>query len=410
MEVDTHGEVQSWRSKKTMNRILIIPSWYKSPDSPSAGSFFEEQAMLMASSYTIYMFVMERYYLDNLESFVYKPPIHSLENKCIHVYRLIFPQSHSLSPDENLKIQISFGKHGFIDILKEINSNFALIHAQATFPAGIIAQHLSKLYNIPYIITEHFGPFNPDFLHSKYVKKEMFSALECANSVLSVSYHLRQQILMQGIKCNPKVVGNLVDDNLFCIKKKKRDKCVKLLCVAYYPGFIKDLDNLFSALIILKDNSIDFHMIIVGGGEPQGGNKGHNLLYEIKQKYDLDEEVTIIGSCNRNEMRNQMQLCDIYVSSSISETFGVCICEAMLCGKPVVLTKNGGSADFTDITNSISVEIHDSEQLAHAIIKMTNLYSSFDSNIIRDKIVKRFGRKAFFDRMASIYNKYLKNP
>lgn len=390
-----------------MNSILVIPSWYKSLDSPSAGSFFEEQAMLMANSYRIYMFVMERCFLDNVESFVYKPPFHSLENMGIHVYRLRFPQSHHLTPDENLRIQISYGKHGFNDILKEEKVNFALIHAQATFPAGIIAQHLSKLYNIPYILTEHFGPFNPDFLHSKFVKREMFSALECANCVLSVSYHLRQQILMHGIKCNPQVVGNLVDDDLFFVKKKKTAKCTRLLCVAYYPGFIKDLDNLFSALVILKAKLIDFHMTIVGGGEPQGGNTGRNLIYDFKQKYDLDKEVTIIGSCDRNEMRNQMQLCDIYVSSSISETFGVCICEAMLCGKPVVLTKNGGSADFTDITNSISVEIHDSEQLAQAIIKMIDLYSSFDPYIIRDKIVKRYGRKVFFDRMASIYNKYI---
>lgn len=391
-----------------MKSILIIPSWYKNSDSPSAGSFFEEQAVLMASSFEICVFVMERFYVDNISDVGYCPPVLSSENNSFQVYRLQFPQSRSLSPDENLKIQILYGKKGFLDILRERESNFSLIHAQATFPAGIIAKHLSKLIPNPYIITEHFGPFNPDFLHSDFVKKEMFSALEQANDVLSVSFHLRQQILMQGIKCNPIVVGNFVDDNLFNVKKNNLDSSIKLLTVAYYPSYIKDLDNLFSALVFLKKESIDFHLNIVGGGEPQGGNQGHNMINDIVKNYDLDKEVTILGSCNRIEMKGQMQYCDIYVSSSIAETFGVCICEAMLCGKPVVLTKNGGSADFASSSNSISVEIHNPEQLANAIIKLIDTYSNYDPISIRNGISDKYGRKAFLNRMSSIYSKYIK--
>lgn len=53
----------------------------------------------------------------------------------------------------------------------------------------------------------------------------MINALEKANSVYCVSNFLRQQLLMQNIKCNPIVIGNFVDDRLFSIndnyKKQK---------------------------------------------------------------------------------------------------------------------------------------------------------------------------------------------
>ena len=391
-----------------MKSVLIIPSWYKNSESPSSGSFFEEQAVLMARSFEVSVLVMERFYIDNINDASYYPPQLSSENNSLQVYRLRFPQSRFLSPDENLKTQIYYGKKGFLDILKECESNFSLIHAQATFPAGIIAKHVSNLTPTPYIITEHFGPFNPDFLHSDFVKREMFSALEQANDVLSVSYHLRQQILMQGIKCNPIVVGNFVDDDLFNVTKRNLESRIRLLTVAYYPSYIKDLDNLFSALVFLKKELIDFHLNIVGGGEPQGGNLGHNMINDIVKNYDLGEEVTVLGSCSRIEMKEQMQYCDIYVSSSIAETFGVCICEAMLCGKPVVLTKNGGSADFASSSNSISVEIHNPEQLANAIIKLIDTYSNYDPISIRNGISNKYGRKAFLNRMCSIYSKYIK--
>lgn len=387
-----------------MKSILIIPSWYKSADSPSAGSFFEEQAKLMAKAYEICLYVLERVFVEDIDGFPEERPQRSEVIPGLYLYRLKYPQSHILSPEDNLKKQIFYGKKGFEFLLRDRGRGFNLIHAQATFPAGIIARHISILYKTPYIVTEHFGPFNPDFLHSSFTKNEMKQALECANMVLSVSYHLRQQILMQNIYCNPIVVGNMVDDELFCIDFKPSGSIVKLLCVAYYPGYIKDLDNLFSALSLLKDRQLNFHMIVIGGGEPQGGNTGKNILFDLKEKYNLGDEITIIGSCSRTQMKEHMQSCDFYISSSIAETFGVCICEAMLCGKPVVLTNNGGSADFVNQKNSITVEIHDPQQLADAIIMMVNSRSEYDSFYIRNHIVEKYGKQAFFKRLSTIYD------
>ena len=45
---------------------------------------------------------------------------------------------------------------------------------------------------------------------------------------------------------------------------------------------------------------------------------------------------------NREQVRERMQKCDVFVLSSLHETFGVVVGEAMACGKPVISTRCGG--------------------------------------------------------------------
>ena len=180
-----------------MKRILIIPSWFKDSKSPSAGTFFEEEARLMSRVYNISLFIMERYWAD--EGIDLEIPFIRKEDKGLFEFIVSFPQWHDKSIEENLKIQCSYAEKALTAILKQYDAAWDLVHAYATFPAGCIGKRFSEILHIPYVITEHFGPFCPDFAHSMLVKEAMKDALEKANAVLCVSSHLRQQILMQNI-------------------------------------------------------------------------------------------------------------------------------------------------------------------------------------------------------------------
>lgn len=324
------------------------------------------------------------------------------------VYYGVYPTNCNLSAKDRINIYLFHGEKLIRRVLQEQRDKpFVFIHAQCTYPAGILAYSWSLLTGCRYMITEHFGPFNPDFLHSKYAKELIINSLEKASIVLSVSKHLRQQLLMNGIKCDPLVVGNLVDDQLFCLCNSGIHTPLRLLTVAYYPGYIKDIENLLGALSILKELGFQFHSTIIGGGEPRGGNKGENIMVGLIQRYHLDDSITLIGSCNRVEMKDYMEQCDVYVSPSILETFGVCICEAMLCGKPVVITDNGGSSEYADENNSIVVNIHDSRDLAEGIVKVSRDYSSFNPHCIRDSIMRKYGRSVFYERLSTFYDRLI---
>lgn len=385
--------------------ILIIPSWFGDNESPNAGIFFKDEATLVASSNYVILMVFDRVSVTETSMNEDTEIEYSIKSKPINnrltIIRVKLPFNEKLCWEDNIK---AFQPHVF-KVFDTIYHKFKvdIIHAYATFYGGIFAHWISTAYHIPYIITEHFGPFNPDFLHSNYVKNEMIEAINESNSFICVSTHLRQQILMQGILRDSLVIGNYVNDKLFQINDKSSEDNL-LLTVAYYPSYIKDIKTLMEAYSILVKQGLDFKAIIVGGGEIKGGYHGYNPVTDMVSEFNLTQYVRVIGSVSHNEMARLMQKCSFYISSSIAETFGVSICEAMLCGKPCVVTKNGGSMDFTNENNSIVVDIHQPRELAAGIIRMMTNRKNFNPNTIRKHIVQKYGTETFLRKINEIYS------
>ncbi|HEY5540443.1 MAG TPA: glycosyltransferase, partial [Coriobacteriia bacterium] len=81
----------------------------------------------------------------------------------------------------------------------------------------------------------------------------------------------------------------------------------------------------------------------------------HENLPEADEKVRLaavgrDDIVVIDRFLSRREMHGLLELCDCYVSPHRSEGFGYTPAEAMLLGKPVVLTGYGGTTQYADET------------------------------------------------------------
>lgn len=388
--------------------VLIIPSWFGDSESPNAGTFFKDEAELVSTCNNVVMMVFDKITIkDDIDiKTVARSDFLTYENISdrFTIIRVRLSFYEYLNWDDNLK--------GFqpivIKAFEEVYNKFKvdIIHAYATFWGGIFAHWISARCFIPYMITEHFGPFNPDFLHSNYVKDEMKSAINDSNSFACVSNHLRQQVLMHGILRDSFVIGNYVNDNLFRIKEKLHNDNL-LLTVAYYPSYIKDIYTLLHAYTILTNSGIEFRAIIVGGGEKKGGYSDVNPIIRMVNEFNLSRYVMVVNAVSHTEMVKLMQRCSFYVSSSIAESFGVSICEAMLCGKACVITANGGSLDFADDDNSIIVDIHNPEKLAAGIKDMIEYGYKFNPNKIRKKIVEKYGTKTFIRKINDVYRQMM---
>jgi glycosyltransferase involved in cell wall biosynthesis len=285
-----------------------------------------------------------------------------------------------------------------------------LIHAHDALKGGVLAQFLAKKLEIPYVVSVHMGPF---LLHnySDFWKNEIIRCLENASTVLAVSEHQRQHVLMHEIRCNPIVTGNLVDETRFTLPNPPESKqVVDFLIVTYYPNFIKDMDTFFDALLLLKEsNQLEGkRFTIVGGGELSGELEENYYQKKINQ-FGLTAWTKIVPKANRDEMKNLMQQTDVLISTSIAESFGVAICEALLCGKPVISTRNGGVNDFLDDRNSIQIPIKNPVALHQAILQMCEVVGQFDRSLLRAGIVEKYGRKVFRERMEGIYKQILEN-
>jgi glycosyltransferase involved in cell wall biosynthesis len=92
-----------------------------------------------------------------------------------------------------------------------------------------------------------------------------------------------------------------------------------------------------------------------------------------------------------------------HAGEGAGETFGVVLGEAMACGKPVIATRCGGPEFLVTRETGLLVESGNAVALANAMEKFISGESSFDSSRVRGEVVRRFGERAFLDKINSIY-------
>ena len=77
--------------------------------------------------------------------------------------------------------------------------------------------------------------------------------------------------------------------------------------------------------------------------------------------------------------------------------------EAMLFGKPVIVTKCGVGQDIVNDSNGFVVEIGNVTQLAEAMLKMMHLSSGYDSTAIKNFAIENFGKESFLKKITNAY-------
>jgi glycosyltransferase involved in cell wall biosynthesis len=393
-------------------KLLIIPSWYPSQANPIVGSFFREQAELVQDEYDIKVLHgranvkgYKRYYFGKIFPFLRGDEAFDKNNLALtppEAVNFSYPLIHGLDEKKNLDLMISY-YHQQLSRLVSQGWKPDLIHAHSTANAGIIGAFLAKGYAIPLVITEH----QVFLLHiySKLIQKKIFHALEFADKVLAVSHHQMRCILMHSIKCNPVVVGNYINENLFTLKEAQKSRQFKILTITY-PSPIKDNETFFKALSLMIQRGVRDISVTVIGNNSFHKLKDSNVGYfkHMTEKYGLSDYCTLIPFVAREDLPVYYQDHEVFVSTSIAETFGVSICEALATGIPVVSTLSGGVDDTLNDSNSIKVNIRDAEAIAEALIKIKAGDVKFNPEIVRNSVVKKFGKIAFKSRLQNVYD------
>ncbi len=145
-----------------------------------------------------------------------------------------------------------------------------------------------------------------------------------------------------------------------CAIKSKENSCSIFTCGRLSNE--KGIDLAIEAAKILKDKMCNFIWIIIGSGQLE------KELREKVQQLDLCENVKLLGF--KENPYPYFKACDICVSPSKLENYGLTIMEALVFEKPVVATKTlGGSSIIKDGFNGILADIN-SEAIAQAILKL----------------------------------------
>lgn len=395
--------------------IFVIPSWYPSQTKPLRGIFVKEQIESLAKIHpeinlgvslwghddtyvgptTLFAAIRNR-----LKNGVPGKLTNLVDSNVFHLTSLTLHWSHRL-PLGGHQSLLKANRKNFLKF-KQLVGHVDVIHAHVSYPAGAIAQRLAVEFNLPYVVTEHMGPFPfPALIKNNRLIEPLESALQGASQVIAVSDFLAREVNKYMLRM-PIVIPNLVDEEKFDVKGTQRNlKFTFFTLASLVQG--KGIDLLVEA-IAKFDPSPDLITFRIGGEGP--------LLKKLQaqaEKLGVNRCITWLESLNRKAAVEEFSQCDVFVLPSRFESFGVVYAEALASGKPVIATRCGGPESIVNSLNGILVDVDDVDALCEALKDMYFNYMRYDPQAIRSDFLMRFSRPAVVEQIVSLYKRVVTN-
>jgi glycosyltransferase involved in cell wall biosynthesis len=277
-----------------------------------------------------------------------------------------------------------------------------VVLAHSTGWAGVLATEAGRQFNLPVVIVEHSCPWLLD-QYTATQQSLIRRALSEATTVCAVSPALRRLMLAHDLpdSIHWEVVGNLIDETIFHPPPRQRNSAKNgfLILVVADTSFTKDVMTLFRAAAIIRAQrpQLNFSVRAVGGF--RGGGPSFS---ESAAECGVEDLVTADDFLERHETAQAMRESDLFVSSSIAETFGIVMAEGLACGIPVVATRSGGAEYILGDDSPFLVEPRDPDALARKICQAIDGVVPFDSERASETMVARFGTRSFAERMTRV--------
>jgi glycosyltransferase involved in cell wall biosynthesis len=285
----------------------------------------------------------------------------------------------------------------FVCKIKDID----LIHAHGTILSGTIAWLYSVRRKVPFIITEHQGPFSV-ISGNRILRTWAKFVMERAAAVLTVSNHLKNEILASGI--NPvriEVTHNPVNTYLFNTFKRTNSPEKNFIFAGRLDSF-KGAFRTLAAFSAIADKYPGWNYIIIGEGEDR-----KEIDRYLDSTPDLKRSVKLMGYMGKDEISGMLKSASFFVFPSQHESFGLVLAEAMACGLPVIGPNCTAPPEFIDERSGILVNPTDIDEISSALEFMINNHTTYNREEISGRITEKFGIKEFGLRMANIYRTLL---
>ena len=292
----------------------------------------------------------------------------------------------------------------YLSLHKVLSSNVIYITPGQTF-YGVLKYApfiiLTSLLGKPFIFHLHGNYLGNEYDSLHGIKKKIFKYLISKASIgIALSESLRSNF--KGLLPSSKVVvvENFVNNNLYQVKieDKKSDK----LRVLYLSNLMeeKGILDLLDALLILKDNKIDFTAIIAGEKENGIGELINNKLQ------NLTPEVTYLKTIKGEQKFEVLKESNVFVLPTFFKMEGqpISMLEAMATGNLIITTNQGGIPDIVNDKNAIFVSKKSPSDIAEKltfISKNLNLLHNYAENNINDT-KHRFTEEIFGNNLLNI--------
>jgi len=264
----------------------------------------------------------------------------------------------------------------------------AVISHTRFFSTTLLALYFSKKKKTKWIHFEHGADFvqSGNFLiravartydqtFGKYIFKK-------ADKIVAISNSVKNFILKIYPKCNPEVIYRGFDFEKIKniqVNSEMAEKYKSQIVIVFIGRLIsgKGVADLIMALDKIKKEN--YQCLIIGEGPEK------NNLRQMIESLSLQEKIILLGHKKHQECLAILKIADIFVNPSHTEGLPTTVIEAAVCGKAIIASNVGGTAEI--IEENVSGNLFQAKDIPGLANKLETLIKDGEKR-------KNFGERA----------------
>lgn len=399
-------------SRRPGHRVLVVPSWFPSAETPLAGTFILDQAAALVRRGDVDVHVAPigaglwlsprqpvkaATGLVGLDWSGVAEPRLDPHGFHVHTVRPLWWSDHLF---EGGRRRVANQLYALCRQLERRGQPIDVIHAHVGEPGGRIARRLAGLLGIPFVVTEHMSPFPfTDLIRDDgSLDPDLKRAYTEANELIAVGTAQARDVAAW-IGRDPIVIPEGTAEEIFYPPERRPTRDTFEFLAAGGLVRQKGFDILLPAFARAMAERPGMRLTIAGAG-PEGES-----LRRLASSLLIADQVRWLGATSRDDMPAVFRDADAFVLSSRHESFGVVCVEALATGLPVIATDCGGPRDTVTKDNGIFVPVEDVDALAAAMVRLHDEHARFDSAAIRADFIARLSLRVVANKLVEVYDR-----
>jgi len=381
-------------------KVVFFTSWYPNPDAPQHGDFIQRHAEALATHPEIQLGLI--FVKANRKGAA--KHIELREEMVNGVLTLRVFYKHSFNPLIKAKRYRKAYEHG-LEFFQHKIGKPDIINANVVWPSGIVAKRISKKFNIPFVITEHWSAYYPNSeIKLNFPQRfKIANAVAAAKRVITVSKYLERCMLDMGFHGSYEQIPNVVNTAIFFPEQVGNKREFTFVHISNFTDNKRAVDILEAFDNVLKQRA-NIRLKFIGEGPDIT-----EIQEILKEEPKLSKKVDILGSLAHDEVAKELRSVDTLLLFSKYEGLPCVILEAWCSGLPVISTNVGGIKDYFQHDSGILLKGESLEELEHAMIEIIDDTDSYDPTKISDYAKGQFSNKSIAKQFYGLYQRVLKS-
>lgn len=342
----------------------------------------------------------------------------------VHLFTAAYP--HYKDPDANSHrfwaLQTPWAKGyplampPFYRMLQRFRKHeFDIVHTHTPFTVGFVGLRWAESHDLPIVSTyhtlydryAHYIPYLPRRYTRFRIAKHTNFYYNAVDHVITPSEASQKWLLRHSVVKPVTVIPTGVPRGPIIDRTEARlalgiPSDQKILLYVGRLAKEKNLEVLFDAVAQVFAQDPTARLWLVGDGPYREESTA------IVRALNMGDRVRFVGFVPRVEVDRYYAAADLFVFSSITETQGLVVIEAMTYGLPAVAVAGGGASEaIEDDLNGFVVK-NDSESLAEAVFQVTSderLYGRLSAGALAT--ARKYSPESMVSEVLAVYHQVL---